>query len=1278
MARGPKPYIQTVVWKYVDRGFKAAKKKYDEFTDAMGEATDVTRSMETRAMSNADTMKSMGGSAGEAADDVDDMTDSTRAAASVIDRMKNSSNGAVRALGQMGAKIRAAATSAKLWVAGGIVASIVAFSAAVGTATAKAIGFENALNEARKTADLSEQEFQALSKQLLEIQAELGTSQRDLAAIAAEAGRLGIEGTDNIAEFTRTVSLMSEATNVTADQAARGMARVTNAFGLPISRAKALGSVLNELSNQTVASTSDLIDALTRVGAAGAQLGLTADEVAGMAATLIDAGISARRAGTGLRTIFTRMLNESEAVADQMGVTREELLRTFEEDGVRAVKMYLSALRDMEKAQRAAAIEEIFGVEQSQKVQALVQNFGNMEKQIADAGEELKEADSLTAEFAKTTQDVQTEWNRLTAKLSAWVTEWGTSFTGYLEEALAYLNDISGGANELARDLTTASERLEGLDSDIGLIARFQSLQAQGQDTTKVLEEMQARFPDAFFEETADGIEVATGRLKEYVTQQRRMAEQSVQARQAQAVRELNSAYQNLQRAQTRSQQEGLSTEEWREYRKQIDQARERLEALAPVLVEQFAENGKVAREELQKLSESVDLRSFIGLDDISEDEAIDRLIQLWRTYREEKEAAADVEGGTVDGEGGEGGGDASTDEVAQPAGPDFAALAERARKISQNATQFLEDFGPARVEAVTGAFRDELSQLRLELERGAITQEEFQRRAADMASRYRGELIHVIERLEKMGLITPEVARKAVDGLKGMESQAEDSKEETEKLGQTLQDVARLTRGIAQLGAAVGGIGEEAEEALGGVSSMLDSVGRLVELTNETDEGTLSALFSDTSGAISGISTFVGVAGGLVQVGEALIRMQTSDGTADLEKLRSSIRGNVDALEENTEALFESARVGEDLTLKQLRATRQLLDFEIAANADPANLNEGDPIQQLRLIGREAPQANGDRLVSIFNDVVEGLNNGAAGLETSAGVLTEVKQALFDVMTGEQDISDIQIDNEDVPTDKVQEAIDKLLPSTFEPVGDTIDRLIEDFAEFGESMRGLSAEIKFRREQLGASFEDLRQVFANRLEDVGLSEGLTGAIRRQVKGASQEDLEDLQTQLSELLAGDKNLEDVFPAFKELVETSPVLDEAPLEGSLDEATPSEFRALIEELGGLASMGSGAGRDTRVTSQVQQTITEFQANELLTYQQEQMFTQRSMETHLAAIRSILAQDTGIQPSQSALTTLSQSGGQSPASGISEATFYVNADMSAEEIAQKMEEAIAMMN
>jgi len=1210
MARGPQPYIQSIVWKFVDRGLGKAKRLLGDYKDNAEGATEATRSMNVQAAQNTAAMKTMAEAEDEAADEAEDLADSGGKASRTIDRMKNSSNGAVRAMGNLAGKIRAAATSAKLWVAGGIAASIVAFSAAVAGATYKAASFENQLNEARKTAGLTEREFQDLTEGLLEVQAELGTSQQDLAAIAAEAGRLGIEGADNIKEFTRTVSLMSEATDVTADQAAQGLAKITNAFGMPITQAKALGSVLNELSNQTVASTGDLIDAMTRVGASASQVGLAADEVAGFAATLIDAGVSARRAGTGLRTIFTRMVNETEALGDQMGRTEDEVVQMFEEDGVAAIKTYLSALEDMDKQTRASAISDVFGVEQAQKVQALVSNMDNLTKQIEDAGTELKEADSLTAEFAATTKDVANEWNRLTAKLSAWVTDWGTNFTGYLESALAYLNDMAGGDQELMRDLTVALERAEETKALLLKSQRLRDLQKEGEEATKIMEELASRFPEfAEIGSEGDVLDLNIDRLQQRLQGLMSRDFQALAARRRQALSSVEEAYNSLAVAQRdlkkqqMRQSRGLNVpiEELTEARSQANRAEERLDTLAKGLVGQFADGLDVSREKLEHFLDQMDATTYKFE---STEKMASNLIDRYLTLAEAKEKAgeADPTGG---GDGG--GGDELT---TAPTEMDLGKVLEKARSMNEEAQTFLDTFGSSRIKAVLQGFNDELARLNLKLKRGQITQEQFARRAASAAQRYRGELRRVLEFLERMGLLTEDEVQAAVKAFDTLNKHAGESIENIENIGEVLQDVAGLVQGITDVADAFGDLDENTKEALGGVTQLVEKTGRLIELRNNSDGGTLGSLFSTASGAISGISSIVGAVGGLAQ----LISSATDDSARQkrIRKLNEQIGEQTAALRKNTEALYEQARIGSDISQAEIQRAEQILSG-LPDEAGNGLVRE----QQINQLENTAPifEGFGDLVEPLVGRVSSELGDWKDIYDISDA---DIRRRVLRGLTGEAPMDEVFNDFPTGDFDFIDDDfLTDVLGDDFQDFSTRLERLRGQFGEFGDSVEGIVAEIRLRKDELGQSFTDLRSTLSSRVDDLFDQESIFyRELSDKIEGASQSELGGLVDNLRSVIVGDKALDEVF--------TGNFFDGATLEQVLGDVSPSQFSDLLDTIDGLSEMeegaGGGSGRDVRTTTQVSRTINEFQANQLLTFQQEQVFSLRRIE---AVLRSGLS-------------------------------------------------------
>lgn len=159
------------------------------------------------------------------------------------------------------------------------------------------IKLEDALFELRKTAGISLKSMWEIGAELERLTMLMPLSAEELAKIAATAGRLGIRGKKNIIEFTKTVAMMATATDLSAEDAAQALGKLTAAFDIPIENVKYLGSVINELSNISASSASEIVEAMKRVGAAGKLMGFTAEEVAAMASTLIDMGHASERSG---------------------------------------------------------------------------------------------------------------------------------------------------------------------------------------------------------------------------------------------------------------------------------------------------------------------------------------------------------------------------------------------------------------------------------------------------------------------------------------------------------------------------------------------------------------------------------------------------------------------------------------------------------------------------------------------------------------------------------------------------------------------------------------------------------------------------------------------------------------------------------------------------------------------------------------------------------------------------------------------------------------------
>jgi TP901 family phage tail tape measure protein len=286
-------------------------------------------------------------------------------------------------------------------------AAFMAFGAVVGfvairqlmKAGKEAIKFQTEMAELIKV--LGQDEAFPIAEQVGDLSEVMPIARSELMEVAETAARLGIRGTKNITNFTRVMAMMGVATNISAREAADALARIALQTRTPISQMENLGSVINELSNTTATTSSEIVAAMRRSAPELARFGLTSDQIAALAATLNTVSESATRAGTRLRRFAQTLTdpNKVEVFADALDMTVQEfkdfaaanpqqtivdIVRAFEAGGVEADKM--SGKLDARVRLALAALAQV---------------ADDMEENFAKASEQMREGTSLAAEYAR-------------------------------------------------------------------------------------------------------------------------------------------------------------------------------------------------------------------------------------------------------------------------------------------------------------------------------------------------------------------------------------------------------------------------------------------------------------------------------------------------------------------------------------------------------------------------------------------------------------------------------------------------------------------------------------------------------------------------------------------------------------------------------------------------------------------------------------------------------------------------------------------------------------
>jgi TP901 family phage tail tape measure protein len=286
------------------------------------------------------------------------------------------------------------------------VAGLVSASKAIVTQNAI---LSDSLADVRKTTGLTAEEVAKLDEQLLKL--DTRTSRGALLSIAEGAGRIGVAKEDLagfVEQVDKVVVALGDNLGGTADEIATQMGRFADAFRLneiygaseAINR---VGSVINELDNQTKGSARGISAFIQQVQGVSAVAGISYEQVAGLGAGFSGLTTDVEPAGTAISQLLIMMGKKIEKVSEIAGVTTEEFRTMFKKDAVEALLFFSEAVAGSGKDTEFMAKKlDGLGLEGQKVVQALGMMGKNQDlfrKALKISNEEMIKGTSLTDEF---------------------------------------------------------------------------------------------------------------------------------------------------------------------------------------------------------------------------------------------------------------------------------------------------------------------------------------------------------------------------------------------------------------------------------------------------------------------------------------------------------------------------------------------------------------------------------------------------------------------------------------------------------------------------------------------------------------------------------------------------------------------------------------------------------------------------------------------------------------------------------------------------------------
>lgn len=271
-----------------------------------------------------------------------------------------------------------------------------------------------AIREVGKYTGLTDTELKALNEDLKKI--DTATPREQLNALAADAGRLGIQSREDILAFVEAADIINVALGEDLGEGAvKNIGKLAQMFGddkeMGLKQAMlSTASTINELAQSSSASEGYIVDFTSRMAGMGKTVGMTQAQIMGLAAVMDQNMLGAETSATALSRTLQVLLNNTEQAARVAGVSTAEFSQLLRDDANEALLLFAEGLQKLGDAeQQAAALKalDMTGQGISSTLQTLAQNAATVRASQEQATEAFRQGNSVSQEFAKQQEKVE-------------------------------------------------------------------------------------------------------------------------------------------------------------------------------------------------------------------------------------------------------------------------------------------------------------------------------------------------------------------------------------------------------------------------------------------------------------------------------------------------------------------------------------------------------------------------------------------------------------------------------------------------------------------------------------------------------------------------------------------------------------------------------------------------------------------------------------------------------------------------------------------------------
>lgn len=298
--------------------------------------------------------------------------------------------------------------------------------------------------EVVKYTGLSAKQVEGLNEELLKI--DTRTPREKLNGLAADAGRLGIQGKEAVLEFVKAADQINLALGADlGEEGVKNIGKLAQLFEPDAPLGKSMlrtASLINDLAQSSSASEGYILDFTARLAGVGRQAGISQANIAGFGSVLDQSMIGQERAATALSNIITAIYRHPQEMAKKAGLDVKEFTTLLQRDANAALLQFIGALAKAGSLDSIAPMLDemkLSGSGVTQTLTVLASQLEKVESTQKQATAAYAEGISATEEAAKSNSTMQAEMEKAKKRAA----EMGIALGNELAPAMKHLTTTS-------------------------------------------------------------------------------------------------------------------------------------------------------------------------------------------------------------------------------------------------------------------------------------------------------------------------------------------------------------------------------------------------------------------------------------------------------------------------------------------------------------------------------------------------------------------------------------------------------------------------------------------------------------------------------------------------------------------------------------------------------------------------------------------------------------------------------------------------------------------